>query len=129
MKISILIPVYNEFPVLPLVLHRIFNAPLPEGCTKEVIVIDDGSTDGTTEFLEQYKSMGLAMVHNSVVNFGKGAAIRIGIERASGDVILVQDGDLEYDPKDYVKLLTPITRNEAAVVYGSRFLGHAKGIK
>ena len=129
MKISILIPVYNEFPVLPLVLQRIFSAPLPEGCSKEVIVIDDGSTDGTTELLEQYKSMSLAMVHHSVVNFGKGAAIRIGIEQATGDVILVQDGDLEYDPKDYLKVLSPITRNEATVVYGSRFLGNAKGMK
>jgi len=129
MKVSILIPVYNEYPVLPLVLQRIFSAPLPEGCSKEVIVIDDGSTDGTSELLEQYRSMGLAMVHNSVVNFGKGAALRIGIERATGDVILVQDGDLEYHPKDYLKLLSPIARNEAEVVYGSRFLGHAKGIK
>jgi dolichol-phosphate mannosyltransferase len=129
MKVSILIPVYNEFPVLPLVLQRVFNAPLPNGCTKEVIIVDDGSTDGTTELLEQYRSMPLTVIHNSVVNFGKGAAIRIGIERATGDVILVQDGDLEYDPKDYVKVLSPITRNEASVVYGSRFLGKAQGMK
>jgi dolichol-phosphate mannosyltransferase len=129
MKVSILIPVYNEFPVLPLVLQRVFNAPLPNGCTKEVIIVDDGSTDGTTELLEQYRSMPLTVIHNSVVNFGKGAAIRIGIERATGDVILVQDGDLEYDPKDYVKVLSPITRNEASVVYGSRFLGNAQGMK
>jgi len=129
MKVSILIPVYNEFPVLPLVLQRVFSAPLPEGCSKEVIIIDDGSTDGTTELLEQYKSMPLTVIHNSVLNFGKGAAIRVGVERATGDVILVQDGDLEYDPKDYLKVLSPITRGEAAVVYGSRFLGHAKGMK
>jgi len=128
-KVSILIPVYNEYPVLPLVLQRIFSAPLPDGCSKEVIIIDDGSTDGTAELLEQYKSMPLAVIHHSSVNLGKGAALRMGIERATGDVILIQDGDLEYDPQDYVKLLDPLTRNEAHVVYGSRFLGHAKGLK
>ncbi len=127
MKISILLPVYNEFLTLPLVLERVLNAPLPSGCTKEVIVVDDGSTDGTTEALRKYKDSPALHVHHSVVNFGKGAALRVGIAKATGDVILVQDGDLEYDPRDYVHLLEPIVSGQADVVYGSRFLKGVKG--
>jgi glycosyltransferase involved in cell wall biosynthesis len=129
MKVCILIPVYNEFLTLPLVLQRVLAAPLPPGCEKEVIIIDDGSTDGTTELVRGYADSPLVVVHHSTVNFGKGAALRTGIARATGDVILIQDGDLEYDPADYVKLLEPITAGRAMVVYGSRFRGGLRGMK
>jgi dolichol-phosphate mannosyltransferase len=128
-KVSILIPVYNEFPTLPLVLKRVLDAPLPEGCLKEVIIVDDGSTDGTTETLQQYKDSPTVRVHHSGANFGKGAALRIGIAQATGDIVLVQDGDLEYDPRDYIHLLEPIVSGRADVVYGSRFLMGVKGMK
>jgi dolichol-phosphate mannosyltransferase len=130
LKISILIPVYNEFLTLPLVVQRVLAAQLPEGCEKEVIIVDDGSTDGTTELLNQYKDSPVVLVHHSPVNFGKGAALRIGIGKATGDILLVQDGDLEYDPKDYPKILAPILRGETKIVYGSRFhTGSRRGIR
>src|SRR5258708_3606316 len=121
-KVSILIPVYNEALTLPMVVERVLAAPLPEGCEKEVVIIDDGSTDGTAELLTRYKDTPLVVVHHSVVNFGKGAALRIGIAKSAGDVILIQDGDLEYDPQDYPNVLAPIIEGRAKVVYGSRFL-------
>ncbi|MGO9010845.1 MAG: glycosyltransferase family 2 protein [Bryobacteraceae bacterium] len=129
MKVSIVIPVYNEFLTLPLVLERVLAAPLPAGCTKEVVVVDDGSTDGTTELLKRYTDYPLVHVHHSIVNFGKGAALRVGLAKASGDVVLVQDGDLEYSPSDYVKVLQPIVDGGADVVYGSRFLNPIGGMK
>jgi dolichol-phosphate mannosyltransferase len=130
MKVSILIPVYNEFLTLPLVVDRVLAAPLPEGCEKEIIIVDDGSTDGTTELLDRYRDSPLVAVHHSLVNFGKGAALRMGIAKATGDILMVQDGDLEYDPKDYVTILDPIVRGEAKIVYGSRFhRGARKGVR
>ncbi len=127
MRISIIIPVYNEVNILAEVLARVIAAPLPPGCEKEIIVVDDGSTDGTSQILAQYRD--LVLVHHSMVNFGKGAATRIGIAKATGEIILVQDGDLEYDPRDYIKVLTPLVNGEATVVYGSRFLGKFEGMK
>jgi dolichol-phosphate mannosyltransferase len=126
-KISIIIPVYNEFRTLPQVLDRVRKAPLPQGCTKEIVVIDDGSTDGTAQVLGEQQRVGAVVGHYSPANFGKGAAIRVGLERATGDIILIQDGDLEYDPNDYARILDPIVCGEADVVYGSRFLGPKPG--
>ncbi len=129
MKVSILIPVYNEFLTLPLVVQRVLAAPLPEGCEREIVIVDDGSTDGTTELLKQYQDSPLVVVHHSIVNLGKGAALRMGIAKSSGDILLVQDGDLEYDPRDYPKMLEPLVLGRAKVVYGSRFLNKVRGMK
>jgi glycosyltransferase involved in cell wall biosynthesis len=127
MRISIIIPVYNEFRTFDRVLERVFRASLPDGCTKEVIVVDDGSTDGTHRRLGDYARAGVIVGHRSILNFGKGA-VRIGFHLASGDVVLIQDGDLEYDPNDYSRILQPIVSGEADVVYGSRFLGRPTGM-
>jgi dolichol-phosphate mannosyltransferase len=127
LKVSILIPVYNEFPTLPLVIERVLAAALPAGCEKEIVLIDDGSTDGTSELVERYRNLPLMLVHHSILNFGKGAALRVGIAKATGDILLVQDGDLEYDPADYIGMLEPVVEGRAEVVYGSRFLRGVRG--
>jgi glycosyltransferase involved in cell wall biosynthesis len=128
MKISVNIPVYNEFRTFNQVLERVLRAPLPEGCSREIVVIDDGSTDGTAQMLGEHTRAGIIIGHRSTLNFGKGAAIRAGIALASGDIVLIQDGDLEYDPNDYARILEPIVNGETSVVYGSRFLGQATGM-
>jgi dolichol-phosphate mannosyltransferase len=129
MKVSILIPVYNEFLTLPMVIQRVMDAPLPAGCQREIIIVDDGSTDGTADLLRQYQDSPPLLIHHSSINFGKGAALRIGFSKATGDILLVQDGDLEYDPRDYLPILGPIVSGHADVVYGSRFRGNFKGMK
>ena len=128
MKVSILIPVYNEFRTLSQVMERVRSAPLPPGCTREIIVVDDGSTDGTTEVLKQYAEAGIVTGRYSASNSGKGMALRAGIEIASGDVIIIQDGDLEYDPRDFAAMVATISSGDADIVYGSRFRGNPLGM-
>ncbi len=129
MRVSIIIPVYNEYYSLRRVIDRVLAAPLPLGCSKELIIVDDGSTDGTSEMLKAFAQVPLIVVHHSVVNFGKGAAIRVGLAKSKGDIVLIQDGDLEYDPNDYLKIIEPIVAGRAAIVYGSRFQGTVHGMR
>jgi glycosyltransferase involved in cell wall biosynthesis len=128
MKVSIIIPVYNESRTFPELLARVRRAPLPFDCDREIIVIDDGSSDGTAQLLQEQANAGVVIARQNRANRGKGAAIRAGIELATGDVVLLQDGDLEYDPDDYARLIEPILRGAADVVYGSRFRGTPSGM-
>lgn len=123
MRLSIIIPVYNEESTVGKVIEQILAVDLV-GIEKEIIVVDDGSTDGTADILRraQEKNSALLTVYTSRENFGKGMAIRTGMKYASGDVLLIQDADLELDPKEYMLLLEPIISGEASIVYGSRFL-------
>lgn len=123
--LSIIIPVYNERLHVSDVIDRVLEAPLPENMEREIIVVDDGSSDGTGDVIEAHPARSRLKVHHSVVNFGKGAAARIGFKLAQGDIMLIQDADLEYDPAEYPRLLAPIVAGETDVVYGSRFLGRA----
>jgi glycosyltransferase involved in cell wall biosynthesis len=118
MKLSVIIPVYNEAGTIRQLLERVRAVPLP----KEIIVVDDASTDGTRDILAGLRLPDLVVVLQER-NRGKGAALRAGFARATGDVLLVQDADLEYDPADYPRLLKPIQNGQADVVYGSRFGG------
>ncbi len=119
MKLSVVIPVYNEAQSIQEILKRVQDTRLPW----EIIVVDDGSQDGTREILQQMDGQNGIRVILHERNQGKGAAVRTGINAARGDVILIQDADLEYDPRDYPVLLRPIEEGVADVVYGSRFLG------
>lgn len=130
MKLSVIIPVYNENAHIDEVISKIKAVTLIKGVEKELIIIDDGSTDGTATRLENYKDDKTIIVHSSRINFGKGTAIRIGLTYATGEIIIIQDGDLEYDPEDYNKLLEPILNKQAKVVYGSRFFsGKVQGMR
>ena len=119
MKVSVIIPCYNERDTIEEILKAVGASPVD----KEVIVVDDCSTDGTSALLRDRPDLYDSLLRHPI-NRGKGAALATGVSVASGDVIIIQDADLEYDPREYGSLLQPIIENKADVVYGSRFQGH-----
>jgi glycosyltransferase involved in cell wall biosynthesis len=125
-KVSIVIPVYNEETTVQELVGYVVRAPLPAGLEREIICVNDCSKDNTAAKLDELPQLfpGVAFqIMHKPVNQGKGAALRDGFKLATGDVVLIQDADLEYDPQDYPKLLQPIVDDKADVVYGSRFIG------
>jgi glycosyltransferase involved in cell wall biosynthesis len=124
--LSIVIPAYNEAKTIHLILNKVKAVTLPMGLRKEVIIVNDCSKDGTEEAILKYKAENPELPINYLkhaVNKGKGAALHTGINGAQGDLIIIQDADLEYDPEEYELLLRPVLSGQADVVYGSRFMG------
>ncbi len=124
MKLSVIIPIYNEISTLREIITRVQNT----GLAHEIVLVDDGSIDGTREIVDEYKTKTDFVVVMHEQNQGKGAAVRSGFDVANGDVFLIQDADLEYDPRDYKALLKPIEEGLSDVVYGSRFLGASRRV-
>jgi len=125
-KLSIIIPAYNEAPTIHLILNKVIGTELLFGTEKEIIVVNDCSTDATAEVMQRFADENPdvnILTYNQPKNQGKGAAIHKGIELATGDYVIIQDADLEYDPIDYNLLLKPMSEGVADVVYGSRFMG------
>ena len=119
MKLSVIMPVYNEFDTIREILRRVQDMKMAD----EIVIIDDGSEDGTRDILAEMDGKeGIRIILHDR-NQGKGAAVRTGLQAATGDIFLIQDADLEYDPRDYEKLLAPLHEGVADVVYGSRFMG------
>lgn len=125
MKLSVIIPCYNEEDHIERVLDAVKAVDIP----KEIIVVDDGSTDNTVDKIRRYDTNGELILHVSARNAGKGAAIRAGLEKVSGDVIIIQDADLEYDPQQFHTIIKPIVEGKADAVYGSRFTGSITGMR
>lgn len=127
-KLSIIIPCYNEVRNIEDVVRAVQAVDV--GIQKEIIIVDDGSKDGTVTLLKEIREKhggdDLLTVHFSMLNFGKGTAIRIGLKYVTGDIVIIQDADMEYDPNDYPKIVGPIIRGEKDVVFGSRFLGNPR---
>lgn len=124
--LSIIIPVYNEKKTIGEILRQVAAVKIA-GVGKQIIVVDDCSTDGTKAILKKIKQPGVAIFYHAQ-NKGKGAAVRTGLAQASGDYLIIQDADLEYDPQDIPKLLRPIQEGKAEVVYGSRFTGEHRNM-
>ncbi|MCC7501016.1 MAG: glycosyltransferase family 2 protein [Flavobacteriales bacterium] len=125
--LSIIIPAYNEERTIHLILDKVRDVVLDHGIAKEVIIVNDGSKDGTIKAIHAYMAANPALgikFYDQPHNMGKGAAIHRGIKEATGDYLLVQDADLEYDPREYNQLLRPVVEGFADVVFGSRFIGH-----
>ncbi|MFM1848841.1 MAG: hypothetical protein RL417_2315 [Pseudomonadota bacterium] len=120
MKLSIVIPCYNESKTIENIVAAVKAAPVKE---KEIIIVDDCSTDGTRDILRERVASQVDKILYHEINQGKGAALRTGFQAATGDVVVVQDADLEYDPQEYPRLMDPIVRDKADVVFGSRFMG------
>lgn len=123
--LTVIVPVYNERPTIERVLQQLLEAPYPD---KEIIVVDDGSEDGTAVILERWTGRPNILVLRHECNRGKGAAVRTALAHASGTIAIIQDADLEYDPDDWPRLIEPIRRGEAVVVYGSRYLRPSRSL-
>src|SRR5918998_3622095 len=126
--LSVIVPVYDEERTIAELLARVRAVELPAGVARELVVVDDCSTDGTAEVLRAEARCPDTVVIRHPQNRGKGAAVRTGLAAARGDILLIQDADLEYDPRDYPTLLRPILEGRTQVVYGSRFLGEHKAM-
>ena len=127
--VSIIVPIFNELSSVNEVVKQLLVTPLPAGLDREIIIVDDGSTDGTTTLLQELPEDPRVRIHYSVLNFGKGIAVRVGLKYARGQIIMIQDADLEYDPGQIGDLLKPILEGSTEVVFGSRFLGQNRGMQ
>ena len=126
-KLTVIVPVFNERNTVVEVLRRMRAVELPDGIEREIIIVDDGSSDGTRDVLKQLGDSTVRVVMHEG-NRGKGAAVRSGLALATGDYVLIQDADLEYDPDDWPRLIAPVMRGRARVVYGSRFTGERRNM-